>query len=128
MVVLTVRKLGILLRIVQKNLIIDQSTERKKKDLLVKIDMFNMIDIKREGIEGVIAEAEVKATLMIVKRQPKEEEDKGQDLEIIHLMIVIEETTDAENQDIQNQDQDQILTQILMKEEGIDVEVLMIIM
>mgnify|MGYP007072895035 FL=1 len=87
-----------------------------------------MIDIKREGIEGVIAEAEVKATLMIVKRQPKEEEDKGQDLEIIHLMIVIEETTDAENQDIQNQDQDQILTQILMKEEGIDVEVLMIIM
>lgn len=43
-------------------------------------------------------------------------------------MIAIEETTDVENQDIQNQDRDQILTQILMKEEGIDVEVLINIM
>lgn len=90
--------------------------------------MFNMIDIKREGIEGAIVEAGVKATLMIVKRQAKEEEDKGQDQEIIHLMIAIEEITDVENQDIQNLDQDQILTQILMREEGIDVEVLINIM
>lgn len=67
MVVLIVRKLVILLRIVQKTLVIGQSTEREKKDLKVKIDMFNMIDIKREGIEGVIVEAGVKATLMIVK-------------------------------------------------------------
>lgn len=125
---LIAKKLVILLKIVQKTLAIGQSTEREKIDQLAKIDMLNMIDIKREGIEGAIVEAGVKATLMIVRRQAKEEEDKDQDQEIIHLMIAIEEITDVENQDIPNLDQDQILTQTLMREEGIDVEVLIHIM